>query len=333
MKSTVEHFHRSTQANAKFFSIQKQMNSDSIPLKLKNDVVIRWNSTFYMFERIIKLKEPLTATIGLLHNPVELLSPLEWIALEESCQILRPFEQVSSEMSAEKTVTLSKVINIVRGLILVLSKFKENVTQPDCENLLTSLLQSMSSRFLNNSIELNSTAAKAALLDPRFKKRAFSCAEHLRRAKEKLQDEVVNLISKERQSLKSYSSQPNAVQSPIQDINTKEDLVWKEFDSQITTTLVQTPLSQAIIEIRMYMEDAPLDRKEDPLVYWKNRELLYPRLSKLVKKYLGIVATSVPSERIFSKAGELISSRRSRLKAKNVASLLFLNCNKDLLFK
>ncbi|KAJ8914357.1 hypothetical protein NQ315_011345 [Exocentrus adspersus] len=119
VKSTVEHFHRSTQANAKFFTIQKQMNSDSdsIPLKLKNDVVTRWNSTFYMFERIIKLKEPLTATIGLLHSPVELLLPLEWTALEESCKILKPFEQVTSEMSAEKTVTLSKVINIVRGLV------------------------------------------------------------------------------------------------------------------------------------------------------------------------------------------------------------------------
>ena len=42
-------------------------------------------------------------------------------------------------------------------------------------------------------------------------------------------------------------------------------------------------------------------------------------------KYLGIPATSVASERLFSKAGELICKKRNRIKSKNVGKILFLN--------
>ncbi|CAH1106703.1 unnamed protein product [Psylliodes chrysocephalus] len=277
IKTIVEHFHRSTQANSKFFSIQKQINPDSVPLKLKNDVPTRLNSTFYMFERVLKVEEPLTATIGLLHNPIEMLSQPEWLILKEACKILRPFEQVTSEMSAETTVTLSKVINIVRSLNSVLQKSNETVTQPECKNMLLNLEQSMATRF--GKIELNNTMAKSAFLDPRFKNRVFSSEEYFKRIKDKIQEEVVGLINKERHETEKENvaveqiGQTNQSNSDLDE----DDLAWKEFDKQ---SKVQTPLSQAIIEIRMYIEDSPLDRKENPLEYWKNHELVYPRLSK-----------------------------------------------------
>ena len=50
-----------------------------------------------------------------------------------------------------------------------------------------------------------------------------------------------------------------------------------------------------------------------------------PAIANVAKVYLSTVATSVPSERIFSKAGELISAKRKRVKPKNVNTLLFLN--------
>ena len=63
----------------------------------------------------------------------------------------------------------------------------------------------------------------------------------------------------------------------------------------------------------------------DPLQWWKKYSSLMPKLSKVAKKYLIIPATSVPAERVFSKAGELVSARRARLKKSNVDMLLFLN--------
>ena len=51
------------------------------------------------------------------------------------------------------------------------------------------------------------------------------------------------------------------------------------------------------------------------------------KLARLAKRHIGIPATSVPSERVFSKVGELVSARRSRLKKSNV-DILILNTKK-----
>lgn len=47
-----------------------------------------------------------------------------------------------------------------------------------------------------------------------------------------------------------------------------------------------------------------------------------------MKRRLCIVATSVPSERIFSKSGQIINEKRTRLGHKRVSELVFLNFNK-----
>ncbi|KAJ8932232.1 hypothetical protein NQ318_004434, partial [Aromia moschata] len=114
----------STQANNKLFSIQKQLNPNATLLKLKMDVATRWNSTFYMFERLLKLQESVTVTIGLLHNRLELLTEEEWNSLSEMCNVLKPFEQITIELSSEKAVTLSKLIVIMKGLKSAISKIK-----------------------------------------------------------------------------------------------------------------------------------------------------------------------------------------------------------------
>lgn len=50
-------------------------------------------------------------------------------------------------------------------------------------------------------------------------------------------------------------------------------------------------------------------------------------LREIANKYLCIPATSVPSERIFSKAGDIMTTKRNRLKDKYLNILLFLKQN------
>jgi hypothetical protein len=77
------------------------------------------------------------------------------------------------------------------------------------------------------------------------------------------------------------------------------------------------------------LEEDYLDRKECPIQWWRENRGLYPLLSELAKKKFNFVGTSVPCERIFSKAGNLITERRTRLSGQRVEQILFLNVNSE----
>lgn len=62
--------------------------------------------------------------------------------------------------------------------------------------------------------------------------------------------------------------------------------------------------------MKKYVTDVP--RNEDHLKYWKERGVNFPNLYVLAQNYLCMPATSVPCERIFSKAGEIISKKKKK---------------------
>ncbi|XP_049306269.1 uncharacterized protein LOC125776758 [Bactrocera dorsalis] len=100
-----------------------------------------------------------------------------------------------------------------------------------------------------------------------------------------------------------------------------------EFLTEKLSSKVKSNRADAIITLREYTEkpNEPLD--VDPLEYWKTRSTEMKSMQIMACKYLCIPATSTESERMFSKAGELVSDRRTRLKEKNVDMLLFINKN------
>ena len=77
-------------------------------------------------------------------------------------------------------------------------------------------------------------------------------------------------------------------------------------------------------ELQKYeLEDAlSLDLKK-PLLWWKEHLVNYKFLSILAKQFLCITSTSVPSQRLFSSAGNLLSERRSQLSPENVKNSSF----------
>lgn len=76
-------------------------------------------------------------------------------------------------------------------------------------------------------------------------------------------------------------------------------------------------------ELRSYLHNHIL-KMGQPLIEWENTKTIFPRLDKLAMKYLVVPGTSVPSERLFSKAGETISKTRNRLTGSRLSKLLFL---------
>lgn len=113
-RNIVGFFKRSEVGNRMLVEKQKQLGVTQ-PLKVKQDIRIRWNSTLFMLERLIKLKEPLTiATFSLAEAPLS-LDPDEWNIVEDIIPLLKPFNSLTIELSAEQYPTLAKVIPLIRG--------------------------------------------------------------------------------------------------------------------------------------------------------------------------------------------------------------------------
>lgn len=72
---------------------------------------------------------------------------------------------------------------------------------------------------------------------------------------------------------------------------------------------------QCLTEVNSYLAAASLGgiANDDPLAWWKVNSLMYPVLSRLARKWLGCVSTSVPSERAFSTAGNIVIAKRCSL--------------------
>lgn len=71
------------------------------------------------------------------------------------------------------------------------------------------------------------------------------------------------------------------------------------------------PLSQVVDEmVQHYRAVQSLSVDANPLVWWKDNQNQFPHLAKLAKLYLGIPATSVPSEMVFFSLQGTLSQHR-----------------------
>ncbi len=110
-RAIVALFHHSTRAAERLKEVQKQLKSPEH--KLIQSVETRWNSVFYKFERLFEQKEAVTTVLCLLGKTSLCLSEEDWSMISLSIDALRPFEEVTRDISTEKHVSVSKVIPLV----------------------------------------------------------------------------------------------------------------------------------------------------------------------------------------------------------------------------
>lgn len=80
-------------------------------------------------------------------------------------------------------------------------------------------------------------------------------------------------------------------------------------------------------EMQMYRETPPNFTSDDPAAWWWNQRMTYPLMSNMAFLYLCVQASSTPSERVFSTAGDTICAERSRIQPEKADMLIFLNKN------
>ncbi|KAK3915803.1 E3 SUMO-protein ligase ZBED1 [Frankliniella fusca] len=81
--------------------------------------------------------------------------------------------------------------------------------------------------------------------------------------------------------------------------------------------------AKAELDAYLIRELVPISK--NPLEVWEGIKQLYPYLHRVAQRKRTVPGTSVPSERMFSKAGDIMDDKGSRLTAKHLAQRLFLS--------
>ncbi|KAL7723204.1 hypothetical protein ACLKA6_002335, partial [Drosophila palustris] len=105
--------------------------------------------------------------------------------------------------------------------------------------------------------------------------------------------------------------------------DSQEDTALFSFMKAKLEKKVKTSKSDSIITLRQYLERPHTTPDISPLDYWKNHASEMENLKECALRYLCIPACSTESERVFSRAGCIVSDRRAALKPKTVNKLLF----------
>ena len=105
------------------------------------------------------------------------------------------------------------------------------------------------------------------------------------------------------------------------------DNIWSYHDKAVAERVPDEPQNIGAIDIErsQYLRSSVSPRTGNPYEEWIKLRLNYPELYEIAMQYLPILATSVPSERLFSKAGQIITKQRNRLSGKHLNMLLFLS--------
>lgn len=77
-------------------------------------------------------------------------------------------------------------------------------------------------------------------------------------------------------------------------------------------------------ELSLYLSNPVSPLKSNPLELWEDMKTVFPMLYKQSQISFTMVATSVPSERLFSKAGGIMTKTRNRLTGSRLQKILLL---------
>ncbi|XP_054261417.1 zinc finger BED domain-containing protein 4-like [Macrosteles quadrilineatus] len=328
-RAIVGHYKHSSTAQSRLNKLQLQLGLQ--PLHLVQDCETRWNSEFHMLSRLIELKQPLSADLANVEK-IENLNSNEWELAEGYVIILKPLESATTAASSSALPTLSSVLPILDGIKAVL----RNYIQAGKKGLMfaRALEKSIKSRFPDGQYLMKKEYVLAMTIDPRYKTVILD-DEHKRVAKDLLQNEAVRQLEKLKQKESMSSSSTAATgeescetQKGTQDQDQDQTFsLWHHFQSRSgTPTCVVTSVAISN-QVDAFLSSPTIDLKEDPCKWWKMNACMYSFLAPIAKMYLGVPATEVESERVFSSAGNVVSERRRRLKQEHISELVFLHHN------
>jgi hypothetical protein len=302
-----------------------------------------------MLQRLIEQKDAVPLVLSSVSG-VKNLDGDQWRAAVLLVDALRPFLDVTTVVSATRFPTLSMVVPLLDGIMDVL---KEEETSDSIPCSRTALIHELQERF--DYIRMTDIYYVATVVDPRYKIISFTEELHALQAR----NSVVSAMERAEVRQSHNQCQPGETSAtvthsqqgtsqtgaPMEYCNMELRLgclstetvrakssIWDRFDRLVSSqhysavrehaTRASKELFQQ--ELDKYISEDVIDRSTCPFRWWSLNYARFSELAAVAREHLAVPCTSVPSERVFSKAGEVVTKKRSSIKPAKADQTIFL---------
>ena len=295
-------------------------------------------------------------------NDISTLSEQDINQIEQVLQILEPLKTVTTLLCDAKVPTVSLILPLKHRIV---ESLQERLDQAENINLvaslkgvITNIKSDLMKRYTNPDVQLY--LWQSAALDPRFRslpmlseekrleiytslivkcqQKQASEAEYVRIKVEPGTEPVAATITTPvpEEPLLPQLPEPSTstaatVTVRLSDSPPKKKTAMESLFGDVFVTHVETSgatkLVQIETEVVRYKTEPCIPISSNPLDWWRENQYTYPNLSHLAKLHLAVPGTSVPSERVFSTAGDIVTAQRSQLTPESVDMLVFLKKN------
>ncbi|XP_038137844.1 E3 SUMO-protein ligase ZBED1-like [Cyprinodon tularosa] len=306
------------------------------------DVKTRWNSLFLMVERFLEQYPALQAAVldPRIRKPMERdrldrITDEDFTKAEEFIKVMKVLYTSTLCVSSEKTPTCGQILPI-------LMKLKTHFTVQEGDSSFVSdikrkVLTDLSGRYQEEKIQ--QFLEEATAMDPRFKAKSVrhTTWERLQEAAvatnateadvpipESHEDSDTTEEAMYENPRVEVSPPPQPKKSALEELFAEEEQERRTIHMNNSNISIQQRVCE---EIQLYRSLPMISIAEDPVLWWWTKRDTLPLLADLSHGYLTVQASSSPSERVFSTAGDTISQERSRIMPDKADMLIFLQKN------
>ena len=326
-RKLVSHFKHSVVATTALRAKQGQLGIASHCLI--QDVTTRWNSTFFMFERLVEQR---VAIYAVLHDATVTkaehknldLKEDQWELLSQMVTVLKPLQMATTVFSLEQNASCSIIYPVINGLLFNHLVGAEG-DLPAVQRFKRTVALELERRFAPSSdVTAKSLPVLCAAVDPRYAHLRFLSPEQREITREELIGRLEALEIEESDSTDCTEADGPPSKKRM---SPEKDSAISAMQFLLGTLSEKESIDTSSDEVEHFQKEHALDPDSNALEWWKKNAERLPTLSRLARQLLCIPATSVPSERIFSISGNIVTKKRASLKPENVDMLVFLNKN------
>ncbi|GAB0089483.1 zinc finger BED domain-containing protein 1-like [Sergentomyia squamirostris] len=285
---------------------KKAQLQEKLTKTIKQDVPTRWNGTLTMMASIVEMWDEILETLED-RGESSRLQDLQKNSIQNLIEFLQPFEDATKETVAEKMPTLHLVT-------LWRTKLKQHLASK------IDTYAKLALDYFHKNLILEDVHYLATFLHPLLKHMRMFSQQEKKIVEHFLEEELSKI------SLSDDDAEEQVLYSSLEPTPKKQKMATVE-------EFFQTSGSTSS-EWKKYKNfEVPQHANLDLISWWNDHQNFFPKLHSIAMRIHAIPATSTPSERLFSQAGNLITDKRSRIDPEKVDDILVLKSNWDLTTK